>query len=107
MKKILIALAFLYICSNAYGAVTENNKVGRIQIQGSQNNVAFYSQTGNWGVPGCPSVVEVVVESNAPLFQEMLSMTLAAKLADRDVRFLGVCDGNDASRFKANLLILY
>ena len=109
--KIIIRVVFgiigLMIGTNAYSAQTENYKIGKIQIQGSSSNIAIYSQNGSWGVSGCPSAVEVIIADNASLFREMLSTALAAKFAEKEVRFLGTCDASDSSRFNAYLLIVY
>jgi len=85
---------------------TENLTIKNIQIVGSSSYVGVSTDAGDWQVPGCLGVVEIIIPKSNLLFNAMLSSTLTAKISNLQVRYYGTCvSGSD--KMTATMMMLY
>ncbi len=103
MKKLAL-LALVMLSSISYAEETITQTIGPINFNG-ETNVAFFRGNLKWAAPGCPNATYVQILSSVAGRKELLSIALAAKMANKPVRFWGVCNA-DKDYFDAMYIIV-
>lgn len=103
MKKIAL-LALVMLSSISYAEETITQTIGPINFNG-EINVAFFRGNLKWGAPGCPNATYVQILSSVAGRKELLSIALAAKMANKPVRFWGACNA-DKDYFDAMYIVV-
>ncbi len=103
MKKIF-TLIFLAISSVSYAEETIIQPIGPINFNGDAS-IAYFRGSLKWGAPGCPNATYAQILANVPGRKEMLSIALAAKMANKPVQFWGTCSP-DKDYFNAMYIIV-
>lgn len=103
MKKLAL-LSLLLFSSISYADETITQTIGPINYNG-EINVAFFRGNLKWGAPSCPNATYVQILSSVPGRKELLSIALAAKMANKPVKFWGTCNA-DKDYFDAMYIIV-
>ncbi|MCX4029845.1 hypothetical protein H0A36_02760 [Endozoicomonas sp. SM1973] len=109
MKHInkLIVVGLLSLSSNVFAIPTSDKLIDQIGIQGLSPDEIVITNLAGWGAAGCEKARHVILGASVNNRQEMLSVALAAKMAQKVVRFYGNCDtSNGDDRFNATYIIV-
>jgi hypothetical protein len=102
----LSIIVFVIFSSNALAIPTSDKLVEQIGIQGAFPDEVVITNLSGWGAVGCESARSVVLNESVNNRQAMLSLALAAKMANQTVRFYGGCDSSNDDRFNATYIII-
>jgi hypothetical protein len=107
MKRIMSAALMMALSTSAFAVDewTGTKPIANLRFDGRTGSKTVYFETpsGVWSAAGCPNAQFVMIRGIDGL-KELLSIGLAAKLAERNVRFLGAC--LDSDYFEAYYVIV-
>lgn len=106
VKFFLIACLMQLSIPLSAAEYTGTFQISKVKFDGVYNNLYFFTENGGWGSPSCPSAAHAWVESTVSGQNGILSVGLAAKMADRNVQFYGTCSGHHPDYFKVTDIIL-
>lgn len=92
MKKVSL-LSLILVSSFSYAEETITQTIGAINFN-AEINVAFFRGNLKWGAPNCPNATYIQINSSLAGRKELISIALAAKMANKPVRFWGTCNEN-------------
>lgn len=106
MKNIIFGL--LFMCSSAAVLAVEwtgQRSIHEVRVREATGTAYLFTATeGQWGAPGCPDAVYITISNSLGLKESILSVALAAKMADIKVMFNGTCV--NSSTFSADYIII-
>jgi len=106
MKKgfVVLLLSVLPLVAMANAVPTISQPVTQINYNGN-SEVLFFVGGQKWGASGCLNATYVQVKSDVAGQHSILSIGLAAKMAGKNVMFIGNCDA-DPDYFDATYIII-
>lgn len=95
ISKVLAVLIVGVVSLSTVAESTIYSKIGRLKVDGPTGYIYFQSEVESWGAPSCSAGAYAYVNPNEnSSAKDILSVGLAAKLAERRVLFDGVCDAS-------------
>lgn len=91
--KIALVLAMLFPLVVSANEWTVTQPIATLQLDGTNRDL-FLSGGLKWGATSCPNATYVKIPFSLVGYQQLLAISLAAKMATTPVRMFGTCGTN-------------